>query len=254
MAKPGKNETIMNLIKNRTPLFHKKFPLIIFWTPKSGCTTMVKWFFFQIGLLQRAKKCHTFVHKFRIKKFQKQKNYRAELRKELEASKKYTVKLVRNPYRRAVSSFLHVISHKRLMKDIGLKGEEGISFKQFLYHMKRIGVKDSNPHVAQQYVENEEKLIKEYIYLEKFNESIKKLEKKYNLSNAPFKKIILSKHHKAEKMIKKGEYSDVIITKEMFKSGLPTYESFYDKETQSLVAKLYEKDFLKYGYDIKKIR
>jgi hypothetical protein len=139
------------------------------------------------------------------------------------------------------------------MKEIGLKNKKGLSFKQFLYHMKKIGVKNSNPHVAQQYIENEEKFIKEYIHLEKFNESIRKLEKKHKLSKAPYQKITQSKHHKAEKMINKGEYSEIVITKEMFKSGLPTFESFYDEETQSLVARLYEKDFVKYGYDIKNI-
>lgn len=34
------------LLHQRTPLFHEDFPLILLWSEKSGCTTLLKWFFY----------------------------------------------------------------------------------------------------------------------------------------------------------------------------------------------------------------
>ncbi|HFK1792859.1 TPA: hypothetical protein ACGXGE_005781, partial [Bacillus pacificus] len=40
-----------NMIKyRRVPLFNSNFPLILFWSQKSGCTSLAHWFFYQINL------------------------------------------------------------------------------------------------------------------------------------------------------------------------------------------------------------
>ena len=56
---------------------------------------------------------------------------------------------------------------------------KGISFKQFLYYVKAIGPKSSqlDQHFSQQYIDGEEKIIKQNIKLENFNTIIPKLEK-----------------------------------------------------------------------------
>ncbi len=41
------------LHKDRIPHFHKDFPLILFWSHRSGCTALANWFFFQIGLFPK---------------------------------------------------------------------------------------------------------------------------------------------------------------------------------------------------------
>ena len=44
------NEDIKRIInhESRFPHFHPDFPLLLFWSPKSGCTSLANWFFFQI--------------------------------------------------------------------------------------------------------------------------------------------------------------------------------------------------------------
>ncbi|MEC3122054.1 glyoxalase, partial [Bacillus thuringiensis] len=37
-----------------SPHYHRKFPIILFWSQKSGCTSLANWFFYQIDLLQTA--------------------------------------------------------------------------------------------------------------------------------------------------------------------------------------------------------
>jgi hypothetical protein len=70
---------------------------------------------------------------------------------------------------------LAVIDNEELTNKIALNSNNGGSFKQYLYHIKKIGVSRDliNSHIAQQYVEGEEFLIKNYIKLEKFSAEIK---------------------------------------------------------------------------------
>ena len=101
------NEDIKRIInhESRFPHFHPDFPLLLFWSPKSGCTSLANWFFFQIGLLDIAMQYNPFIH---IYEYEVYKNNDIYLTKILEAvvnNEKDTCKLVRNPYKRAVSSF-----------------------------------------------------------------------------------------------------------------------------------------------------
>ncbi|RCK09645.1 hypothetical protein DT075_36330 [Bacillus licheniformis] len=41
------DERLNRLIYLYTPLYAEDFPIILFWIPKSGCTTLNRWFFFQ---------------------------------------------------------------------------------------------------------------------------------------------------------------------------------------------------------------
>lgn len=102
------NQELLNhviLHKDRIPHFHKDFPLILFWSHRSGCTTLANWFFFQIGLFPEAKKYHDFIHYYEFWVYKNNTNYIPELQNGLLTAKKDVCKLVRNPYTRAVSSF-----------------------------------------------------------------------------------------------------------------------------------------------------
>lgn len=50
------NLNALNIItaQARLPHFHEDFPLILFWSQKSGCTSLALWFFYQINLLETA--------------------------------------------------------------------------------------------------------------------------------------------------------------------------------------------------------
>jgi hypothetical protein len=47
---------------HRAPLYHPALPVVLLWSPKAGCTVLTKWFFFQIGLLDKALCYHTSIH------------------------------------------------------------------------------------------------------------------------------------------------------------------------------------------------
>ncbi|UOQ48616.1 sulfotransferase family protein [Gracilibacillus caseinilyticus] len=246
-----KQKYIDKLLSWPPPLYDEEFPLIFFWRPKGGCTSLIKWYFYQIGLLQTALDYDPWVHLYREEQFYRQKDYKENVRKELLKGEKKVYKLVRNPYRRAVSSFLSMIGNEQIRESVFPGVNTGISFKQFLHQVKRLGVSGDkiDLHIAEQYEEGEEYFIDRYLKLEDFNEQIPLIEKQFNLAVSPLSEITRSPHHMKQKMkeTKEIHFSDVPITiKDL--DNIPKYDQFYDEETEHLVADLYAKDFKRFGY------
>ncbi|MFE6138042.1 sulfotransferase family 2 domain-containing protein [Bacillus sp. NPDC057893] len=242
----------------RIPHYHKDFPIILFWSHRSGCTSLTNWFFFQIGLYEEAMKYAPFIHYYESEIYKNKIDYYTNLEMQLLKLSKDTIKLACNPYKRAVSSFLILYDNPYASKQWEQIREyfyndkndsKGISFKQFLYYVKEIGAKSSqlDQHFSQQYIEGEEKVIKQNIKLENFNTIIPKLEKEYGLLSSDISLLTNSTHHRAHQMIYKENYANRDITNPQFPS-LPTYRSFYDEEALKLVSEIYNDDFEAYGY------
>ncbi|MCM3197160.1 sulfotransferase family 2 domain-containing protein [Priestia megaterium] len=254
----------LNLIMKRTPLYNQAFPLILFWSPKSGCTSLTKWFFFQINLLDEALAYQPFVHVYRDEVYNNNLEHLQCLKKTLSREEKSTIKLVRNPYTRAISSFLHVLNYdtvrgapfRESLQSLCRQNKgQGISFKQFLYAVKKVGtdLHSIDGHVAQQYIDGEERWVNDYVKLENFNRSILELEKNHNLLKSPIDKLSQSEHHHSVLVSEGGEmsecYAEKLMTKEiLLKGNLPSYDKFYDQETLELCRELYIKDFQTYNY------
>ncbi len=251
LSNQEKEEIVKRLVVEPIPLYNEKFPMIFFWSPKGGCTSLIKWFYYQIGLLEEAMDYNSWIHYYRMEVHQNQENYVAELTSQLIHNRKATYKLVREPFKRAVSSFLATVANVAIMNQIAPNHDQGLSFRQFLYLIKDIGVNrdNINLHLAQQYTDGEEYVIQHYIKLERFETEIKKLERQYQLLESPVSSIIKSPHHMSDRMVERGSYVDTKITLQSFES-LPTFESFYDRETVDLVIKLFDTDFQKFGYDM----
>ncbi|WP_242238194.1 sulfotransferase family 2 domain-containing protein [Bacillus cereus group sp. BfR-BA-01316] len=255
------NQELLNhaiLHKDRIPHFHKDFPLILFWSHRSGCTALANWFFFQIGLFTEAKKYNDFIHYYEFWIYKNKINYIRDLKNGLLEAKKDVYKLVRNPYTRAFSSFLLLADNPyaspqwesiRQCFYNDKYSKQGISFKQFLYYVQAFGSNSLalDIHFSQQYVQGEETLIKRYIPLENFNKQISKIEQEYGLIKSNLVTLTNSNHHRAKKMVYTGNYAEISITDAAF-PRFPTYESFYDKETMDLVTAIYAKDFEMYPY------
>ena len=94
---------MLELLEQRTPLFDADFPLIFLWSEKSGCTTLVKWFFDQLGLLDDALEYSGWVHDYENQVFRASGGYLIDLESALRKRDKTVVKLVRDPYQRSLS-------------------------------------------------------------------------------------------------------------------------------------------------------
>lgn len=253
------------LVKYRIPHVHNDFPLVLFWSQKSGCTTLAKWFYEQIGLLEEALEYSPWIHAYEDEVYKSKTDYRSEAFERIMSGEKDGLKLVRNPYKRAASQFLILATTKGLYWDgewekirtifYGNKDSpRGITFKQFLCYVRDYPEITDN-HFHPQYSPGEEKFIQKHVKLENFHKEIGQIEKQYGLKRTKISELSNSSHHLKNSMVLKGDYANAEITNESFAliNKFPTYESFYDDEAIHLVNTVFENDFTAYGYKMKKI-
>jgi hypothetical protein len=248
-----------------TPLHHHEMPVAFLWTPKAGCTSLVKWFFFQIGELDAALSYNPFVHRYRKDVFMKRDGYLREGLDLIVAGDVPVIKLVRDPYDRAVSSFAQLLKlqgaagsewPRKLRAGILDKiGETAppdcLSFHQFLRGMAAIGAASASlsRHVAQQYQEGEEQLRDRLIRLENFDAEITVLEREFTLKPSPLAELTAAGHHRRKVPAPAGSLAGRMMSSADFPAAAtPSYDAFYDDETQRLAAAIFAADFRAYSY------
>jgi Sulfotransferase family len=262
---PAGSDEHSDLLVRPLPLHHERVPFAVAWTPKAGCTSLVKWFLFQSGDLEKALQYDKWIHRYRVKVFQRRDGYKTELLELVANRRKPVLKLVRNPYDRAVSSFLHVLdamAEYRLKRGRRLPlvaaamfndAEFGtaISFRRFLETLKSVDLRHNgiNPHINPQYRRGEESILARIIKLESFAAEIRSLESEFALAQAPVELITHSAHHR-----RKQDGQCMNLADKVFEPGTishdetPAYSAFYDEATRGLVGDLYRDDFANYGY------
>ncbi|MGK0296817.1 MAG: hypothetical protein ACI9XC_000410 [Gammaproteobacteria bacterium] len=237
------------------PLIYPEKKICLYFSAKAGCTLATKWFFYQQGLLNEALAYNAWVHEYRRFIYNKTATYKNELN-QVKSSEYFRIKLVRSPYQRAVSSYIHAVMHNHINTEMTeflarpLTAEHRFSFEEFISFLEKTGVQDCNPHNRVQALpeEQENKLSFSYIIkIENSHAEFKEIEKKLNLKNSDFESLSESYHHR-KKVPSEGYNGDKImgrINKLFFE-----YESFYNKSLKDQVAKLYACDFFQYQYKI----
>lgn len=258
----------------RQILHDPDFPLVLLFTEKSGCTSLTKWFLFHVGKLQEATDYHPWIHRYRTSVLSRQEGYHKEAMRLLREREKPVVKLVRNPYSRAVSSFLSTLNnghgptpknwaHELIVAARANAGKpvgdgSAISFHDFLAFVAANGSERQqiNGHVARQHTAGEERFGARIIKLEQFAVDISQLESEYGLAQSPLDLITRSQHHRSANQ--NGATApvwspDLEITTEQVrqfrKGGTPSYDTLYDDECRRLVRESFAADFEAYGYE-----
>ena len=250
------------------------FPLVLLFTPKAGCTSLTKWFLFQVGKLEEATAYHHWIHRYRTNVLCRQDGYKQDATRLLRGREKPVVKLVRNPYSRAVSSFLSTLNNAhgqspkswahelivaartRAGKPVGEK--TALSFLDFLAFVAANGTerRQINGHIARQHAAGEERLGARIMKLEQFAVDIRQLESEYGLAQSPLDLITRSQHHRSASQ--NGATApvwsaDLEITTEQVrqfrKGGIPSYDTLYDAASRRLVRECFAADFEAYGYE-----
>ncbi|TDH38734.1 hypothetical protein E2A64_06460 [Pseudohoeflea suaedae] len=254
------------IIRVRKPLFDQKFPLVLMWSEKSGCTTVVQWFFWQINELENARNYSSWIHNYENYVFKKREDYYDELQSSLVNQDKPLIKFVRNPFQRAVSSYLLLLGNEGITQPnhfvsktwpkirLHFYGSEtdsrGISFRNYLHWLQANGVAagDVNNHFAQQYIEGEEHLSPRYVKIEDMANVLATLENEAGLPRGP--EFLYGKQHQSPYGDKRMSAAD-----EAFKEGdrnrtkIPNWKSFYDLDTINMVRDLFSADFSLYEYN-----
>lgn len=128
--------------------------MLVVFSPKSACTSAVIWFFHQLGIAEEARSFSPWPHHYRQQKYMKSKLYRDAQALDLRDFK--IVRIVRDPFERAVSSFRHAqklgYADADFSRLLGLSNvaERGVSFCEFLDLLEHLDLATCNRHIGYQ--------------------------------------------------------------------------------------------------------
>jgi hypothetical protein len=225
----------MQLPYNKSFHIITKKNIVIIWSAKSACTTVNYMYFTHENLIKKALKDTDWIHSYR-KKYQKQQNeFREKYIQKIPPSR--FIQFCVNPYRRAVSSYIHGMTRKYLPER-----HKNISFHEFLIRIQSGSIQPNPHHNQQTFYKNNYKLITT-VKMEYMNEELNKINKKFNLHFKPYKnQNIKPKSNKINYFIGKLKWVN-------FKKSIPNnYTWFYDRDIKRLVEKIYNNDIKNLGY------
>lgn len=225
-------------MKNTDLLINNKY--IIRWTAKSGCTSIIKQWFDEAGILEEALKYNHWVHNFRISVFYDR--FGRVTNNHFKSNDFIKIQYVRNPYDKAVSSYIHAVGHPRLIHG---KNKSFYDFVKAL-HEKSIPINGGGGHWCMQQRDPTLKF-DEVIKIENIKKETQRLNEKYNLNLKDFSS---SHHHEKLSNVKdffllKRDETEAWIRKH---KGIPSYKSFYNDEIRRMVYEIYKPDIENYKY------
>ena len=228
-------------------LSHKK-KLIIEYTPKSNCTVICKMFFKYLDLLETALDYHKWIHKYENEVYRKQVHQQPNQ----PHSQYVRLKFIRNPYDRAVSSYIHIMKNHYYNK---WNLPNNMSFLTFLKKYKTVEhilyCRPEADHVRPQTdrYHRGERFFNEIICVENLEEEIDRINNKYNINlDCNF-----NSDHWASKNQNKsnkefcGNLEWSKIEQLINEKALPEYDCFYNQETKKLVESIYGSDIKLYN-------
>lgn len=253
----GPKRTIAEKLENRKNksrvhnlLIDKKHNVIMDWTPKSGCTIATKMFFQSMGLLDEAMAHHHWVHRYRQEVFYK--NHAMSL-EDLVDQNNFLFKVVRNPYTRVVSSYLHICKNGHNSPEIQAKGKgnfvdyASVSFADFVDELARINIKyDCNPHCRVQ-VKNYERAELRQPFVCKLETLCDDMKAVNARCSTQFNVENITSHHHVKKDDGGGNFCGRTAWG-IFSDVSPDYKFFYDKAIFNKVTRLYKDDIEHYNY------
>ena len=212
-------------------LYHPNCKVVFGWTPKAGCTVVQKMFLDHCGLLEKALALYGCVQHFRCLVLEQEECP--------PDNKLVRIKFVRNPYSRAVSSYLCMAYHRNVFRMFD--SMDHFSFETFLQYLAS-GTATWDIHFDKQFYEGE--TYDKVVRLEKMDEVMPRINEMYGLQlNWKF----TSHHHYPKDPTMETEYQGA---KDFSKVRDPvgSYKAFYNEENRKLVESIYGDDFIHYGY------
>ncbi|MFM7289668.1 MAG: sulfotransferase family 2 domain-containing protein [Planctomycetia bacterium] len=249
------------------PLQQPGFPVAVCWSAKSGCTTVLKWFLAQTGLLDEAFAYSRWVHDYREHKLFPSPDYLRQCDRIFRGERDdlTVIKVIRDPATRAVSSFLHFLrcsrgaaswptaaEANRWKAATGLGSQPGLSFRQFLLfiadrqrHRPAVDV-----HVRPQYDATQDRRVDASIRLEDLAAGLASVEEQHGLPHVDVRRLSLSDHHNPASA--DHDWPTVAATfaadhATLDERGTPPARIFLDPETRALIQSVFAVDYAAYG-------
>jgi len=238
------------------PLYDKKNEILIDWSAKGGSILIVSMFFEQMGLSKKAQSHSGWIHDYRCDIFQgsnKKHNYPPRSIDQILSKQTYKIKITRNPYTRAVSSYCHVMRTK-------IKNQNNLdtstSFIDFLKYILKCPFR--NIHWQPQ-IRSREKTQKDFFNmvckLENISEDMQQVNEEIGTS-FDFESQIKKTRHPHHLKHGPGTWAGLrnlrhladIPWSKFNPPNFPDYKYFYNQESYDLVSKIYSDDIERYNY------
>lgn len=230
--------------------------LAVMWSYKAACTTVIKWVFQQNGLLPEAMAYNSWVHKYRLREYQKSERYLSRL-KRLSRGSFEVVKIVRDPLDRAVSSYIHAYRHgyddAAIAKVVQrpLSWHKRFSFREFVAYLEQSDLQNCNPHHRIQTSPIERHVLfgtqpSRIIRIEDgLNAALSELERRLGLPPTDFTNPVFESDHHTVRTAPAGLAADLVYIP---RNAVPPAAMFYDPALAAKIALLYAEDFSRYAY------
>jgi len=224
--------------------------IIMSYTPRASCTLAVSLFVHHMGLYREAKIISDWIHNYRLNVLEKKPQFMATIR-DWENSQMIRIKVVRNPYYRAVSSYTHFIR---------AVGSSNQSFEEYLSSIMQKKADNLNAHElsVREYHSKPQRtrfdhLVNHIIKVENIGEELKLVDYRYNTtlhqSYLEVKKSnshIMTKNYKIKEFV--GFHRAEFFRLPNREFNIPDYKHFYNRRIRQLVEEIYGDDIKYFGY------
>jgi hypothetical protein len=248
------------LCANPRPLIDPSKRIIVLFSPKSACSNVVIWFFHQLGHAAAAQDYDQWPHKYRGNVYYKSALYRRAFQQDL--SRYSVLRVIRDPYERAVSSFRHV--HRNgsadhlITRALGRSdiATSGLSFSEFLDFLETCDLAKCDGHYRLQRHPLEDRLPTRYLINASTEDLYSRLnEVEADLGNpiTDFSKLewlhrINRTHsHVAAPFDAANTYTHRFDRAAARSGSWPGYDAFLTTEARERLARLYAADIRAYG-------
>jgi len=247
----------------RTHLNHRPCPLLfpprglgLIWSAKSACTTSVLWYFAVAGLLKEALAYDPWPHKYREQVLPTLDYYRTWL-VNTDPRKLAWVRVIRDPYKRAVSIFRHVLryphNNNSFRQDLGLDlSQDSLSFDSFLSKLEAGDITACDIHLRKQHHPLERSIRptrtinadREPLLDALLDFATPTQDVRLHL-NAEISRI--SSSHHAHRTLHDGDVSKTPFKMPFISQDWPEYRNFLNASTCRKIERLYRADFAAYS-------
>lgn len=246
------------------PLHQAGFPVTVCWSAKAGCTTVLRWFLHHVGLLEAAEAFHAWPHEYRQRVLMRPLgDYMARCTAALRRGDTQVIKVVRDPARRAVSSYLQLIRMgeegtrkigvESWKRRVGLGRQAGLSFEQFLRFVidKRLAGAPLDVHLESQSQPVWDDFVDRVIMLESLAAGLAEIEDRHGLPRADVSRFSESAHHNPPHD-GHGWPADAArfpaTSERLSDLGTPPPQALLDEHTVRLLRRAYEADYAAFGH------
>jgi len=242
------------------PLIHTPERMIVVFSPKSACTSVLIWFYHQIGHYKAARDYGSWPHNYRSEVYYRSRFYRRAFQRDL--SKFSLVRVVRDPFERAVSSFRHAqkggFADKAIGKAIGRRdmATAGLSFSEFIDFLEKSDLKTCDPHFRIQRHPIEDHLPTAHLINASTEDLFGRLNQVEITCGLPLtdftklewlRKLNPSHTHTEAKVVPADAYTHRFTREDAASGAWPPYAAFLNAGARERLARLYAVDVKAYG-------